>query len=106
MGAIEAVQATEELGFEAIGSPPEVDEILAQRLGREAVDGLADERIDCLGQTLSGIRYGERFHTEYYTKHLFAAHARTLSGPGQVSAIPGNNESILKSRGRPSTRPP
>ena len=76
VGAIEAVQATEELGLEAIGSPPEVDEILAQRLGREAVDGLADERIDCLGQTLSGIRYGERFHTEYYTKHLFATHGQ------------------------------
>ncbi len=63
VGAIEAVKATQELGLEAIGSPPDGDQVVAQRVGREAVDGLADECIHGLGQPLSGIRYGERFHT-------------------------------------------
>ena len=77
VGAIEAVQATQKLGLEAIGSPTDGDEVVAQRLRREVVDGLADECIHGLSQTLSRIRYGERFHTEYYTKHLFAI-ARTI----------------------------
>jgi hypothetical protein len=75
--AIEAVKATEKLGFEAIGSAPDGNQVLAQRVRRERVDGLGDECVHSLVQTLSRIRYGERFHTQYYTKHLFAT-ARTM----------------------------
>ena len=63
VGPIEAVKATQELGFEAIGSAPDGDEVVAQRVGGAAVDGLVDERIHGLGQPLPRIRYGERFHT-------------------------------------------
>jgi hypothetical protein len=75
--AIEAVKATEKLGFEAIGSAPDGDQVLAERVGRERVDGLGDECIHGLVQTVSRIRYGERFHTQYCIKHLFAT-ARTM----------------------------
>jgi hypothetical protein len=49
-------------------------------VGRATVDGLVDERIDSLIHTASRIRDCERFHSQEYTKHLFAA-ARTMSRP-------------------------
>ena len=64
MTAIEAVQAAEELGFEAIGGPPDVDEVCAQRVCRDMVDQLVDECIDGRIQTLSRIRDRERLHRQ------------------------------------------
>ena len=63
MRAIEAVQAAEELGFEPIDRPPDVDQILAQGVGRDTIDGLVDECIDSLLHTASRLRDRERFHS-------------------------------------------
>ena len=87
---MKAVQATEALGFEAIDGPPDVDHVLAQCVGGEGVDGLVDQRIDGLVQTVSHRRYGERFHTQYCIKHLFV-HSTDNVCPRQVLATCGNN---------------
>jgi hypothetical protein len=60
--AIKAVKATEELGLEAIGGPLDVDQICAQRVCRDVVDGLIDECIDRRVHSVSRIRHRERFH--------------------------------------------
>jgi hypothetical protein len=62
MRAIKAVKATEELGPETIGGPLDFDEIFAERVCRDVVDGLIDECINNLVETVSRIRNGERFH--------------------------------------------
>ena len=89
MGAIEAVQAPEELGFEPIDRPPDVDQILAERVGRELIDGLATSP-----STASSRRSphpGSRtLPLTDYTKHLFA-HATDNLGPRRVIATSGKN---------------
>ena len=62
MRAIEAVQATEELGLETIARPLDVDEIFTERVGRDVVDELIDERIDNVMQPFANVRHGEGFH--------------------------------------------
>ena len=62
MGAIKAVQAPEELGFEAIDRPPDVDQVLAERVGRELIDELVNQSIDGVIETVCRIRDRERFH--------------------------------------------
>ena len=62
MPAIKAVQTADELGFESIDRVPDVDQIRAQGVCGELVDGLVDECIDSLIDTLSRIRHRERFH--------------------------------------------
>jgi hypothetical protein len=74
---MKAVQTPDALGLEPIDRPADLDQVLAQGVCREAVERLTDECIDRLTQTVSGTRYGERFHTQYCTKHLFAT-ARTM----------------------------
>jgi hypothetical protein len=59
---MKAVQATDELCFESIDRPPDIDQVRAQGACREIVDGLVDECIDSLIHTVSRIRYRERFH--------------------------------------------
>ena len=61
--AIKAVQAPEELGFEPIDGAPEVDQILAQRVRRELIDGLVNQPIDGVIETLARIRDREGFHS-------------------------------------------
>ena len=72
MGAIEAVQAPEELGFEAIDRAPDVDQILAQRVRREVIDGLADQCVDGVIETVSSPPGSRTLPCTDYTKHLFA----------------------------------
>ena len=62
MRAIKAVQAPEELCFESIDRSPDIDQILAQGVGRELIDGLVDQTIDGVTETVSRIRDCERFH--------------------------------------------
>jgi hypothetical protein len=59
---VKAIQATDQLCFEAIDRPVEVDHVVAQFMCRESVDRLTDECIDSLIQTLPHIGDGERFH--------------------------------------------
>ena len=74
---MEAMQATDELGFEPIDRPPDVNQVRTQGVRRDTVDGLVDERVDSILQTVSRLRDRERFHGPHCTKHLFA-NARTM----------------------------
>jgi hypothetical protein len=62
LSAMKAVQATDELCFESIDRPPDIDQVRAQGVCRETVDGLVDECIDSLIHTVSCMGYRERFH--------------------------------------------
>ncbi|MGA7988150.1 MAG: hypothetical protein WCB51_07110 [Candidatus Dormiibacterota bacterium] len=62
MTAIEAVQAAEKLGFEAIGGPSDVDKVGAQSVCRDMLDRLIDECINRRVQMVFRIRDRERFH--------------------------------------------
>jgi hypothetical protein len=59
---MKAVQAADELRFEPVDSTPDVDQVRAQSVGRDIVDGLVDESFHGVMQTVSRIRYCERFH--------------------------------------------
>ena len=71
MGTIKAMQAAHELRLEAIDRPPHIDEVRAEGMGRDPVDGLVDERVDRRIHMASRLRYRERLHTQYCSKHLF-----------------------------------
>ena len=62
MGAIKAVQAAHELRLEPIHVPPDVDEVRAESMGRGTIDGLVDERIDSVIETVARNRHGQRVH--------------------------------------------
>ena len=72
MGTIEASEAAQALGLEAIDQAPDVDHVGAERVRRDAVDGFSDECIDRRSEPVCGIRDCERFHSQEYSKHLFA----------------------------------
>jgi len=59
---MKAVQAADELGFEPVDRPPDVDQIRTQGVGRDLVDGLVDEGIDSVIETVACMRHRERFH--------------------------------------------
>jgi hypothetical protein len=46
------------------GGSPDVDQVLAQGVGRDTIDGLVDECINSLSHTVSRIRDRERFHCD------------------------------------------
>jgi hypothetical protein len=76
VGAIKTVEAAEEFGFEPIGSPPDADQIFAQRVGGQPVNGLVDECIDRLIDMVTGIRNGERFHDHILPNICSLPHVR------------------------------
>ncbi len=63
MPTIKAVQAADELRLEAIDGPADLDQVGAERVGRDPVDGLVDERIDGRTHTVARLRYRDRLHT-------------------------------------------
>jgi hypothetical protein len=89
---MEAMQATDELGLEPIDGPPNVDQVRAQGVCRELVDGLADECIDSVIDTVSRIRYGEGFHWHIVPNTCSLQHGQCGS-LSEVTAISGSNTS-------------
>ena len=106
--AIKAVQAPEELGFEPIDRPPDVDQVLAQRVRREIVDGLVDERIDRAhpdGLVASGIANAS-IATLYQTSVRHRTDKAGTPGPETpqpVMAMSGNNPRAFR---RPAVAAP
>jgi hypothetical protein len=64
VGAIKAVEATEELCFEPIGSAPDADDVCTLRVRREGIDALVDECVHSVLQTRDRIRDREGFHAQ------------------------------------------
>ena len=103
MPAIKAVQAADELGFEPIDRPPDVDQVLGQSVCRDPVDELVDECIDSLIDTVSRIRHRERFH-EYIVPNICSSGHGPMWLPGGYSHF-GNNIAG-RGTGTGSPRPP
>ena len=59
---MKAMQAAEELCFEPIDRLPDVDQVLAQGVCREIVNGPVDECIDGVMDAVSRLRDREGFH--------------------------------------------
>ena len=79
---MEAMQATDELGFEPIDRPPDIDQVRTQGVRRDTVDGLVDERIDSILNTVSRIRHRERFHAPIVPNTCSPRHGQC--GPGDM----------------------
>jgi hypothetical protein len=73
------VQAADELSFESIDRATNVDQIGAQLVRRDSVDGLADECIDILTETLFDSRHRERFHA-HILPNICSTRPRTQHG--------------------------
>ncbi len=74
VGAIEAAQTTQALGFKAIDRPADVDHVRAECVRREPVDGLLDE---CINRRMHGVfrvRDRERFHAQIVPNTCSHAH--------------------------------
>ena len=82
---MKAMQTSKELSLEAIDRPSDIDQIGAECLGCERVDGLGNERIDRLLQPRRDLWHCARFHTQ--------KHGNTRSPPHGQFAEPNYGQS-------------
>ncbi len=102
MGAIKGVQTPEALGLEPIDRAPDVDHVRTQRVRRAPVDRLLDEGIDRAREAVTRIRDCERFHSQEYSKHLFASGMQSE----RTNVVRANSYSHLRpEHGDHTTRP-
>jgi hypothetical protein len=90
---MKAVEATKALCLETIDRPRDVDQILAENLGRETIDGLTDECIDNVIEPLSNIGDHERFHVHIVPNICSSLYGSSTDNvcPDQVTDISGKN---------------
>ena len=90
---MKAVDAPDPLSLEPIDGQADLDDVGTQLGGRDAVDQLADERIDVITHALSRIRRDERFHADILPNICsppYGPNTDNLS-PRHVIDIKGNN---------------
>ena len=95
VNSVEAMQATEQLCFESIDGPVDVDDVRAQLACGNTFDGLVDECIDNVMQPLSNIGDGAGFHAHILPNICSPLHGFNTDNvvPGRVIANSGSKTS-------------
>jgi hypothetical protein len=80
MTAVEAMEATDELGFEAIDLPANRHQVVTEGAVAEVVDGVRSQAADRISEAVGGSR-GVRQHAQHCTKQMFAHASATRLKP-------------------------
>jgi hypothetical protein len=76
MTAVEAMEATDELGFEAIDLPANRHQVVTDGVVAEVVDGFRSQAADRVSEAV-GVSRGVRQHAHHCTKQMFARESTT-----------------------------